>query len=1024
MESKAAVKRAALERLKDHAASKGGKCISEAYTNCMTKVQWECNLGHTWQATPHSVLNGRRWCPQCAINKGRLSLDQLQAHARKRGGRCLSDEYRNNRTKVRWQCKLGHTWEAVGYSVLNKGTWCPECARTTRSRSNRTLRDLQEHAAARGGKCLATEYVSLRAKVRWRCEKGHTWSATSQSVLNQKTWCPACAKRAPLGLERLRSHAARLGGHCLAEDYKNSYSKVRWKCSYGHVWRAKPRDVFHKGSWCPECQKIGLARLQAHATSLGGRCLCKKYSNRKAKVLWECQLGHRWKASAKHILHQKTWCPQCAVSVWKTEAEIRSILEAIFAPSMFESSYPKFLEGLQLDGYCSELSLAFEYQGEQHYDPDNYFHFGNPSSFDSQLERDDRKRQLCDEAGVRLVLVPCFANDKRLFVLTALLQWFSISDITAPMLSQASRMEIQLQLPAPLHGEIQMLRQRDEEVRLQLEKLLQKVGPKLKKANGSSEAAGALVDEAEAELSGDTPACDAWPRARHLRLETPSGRLEIPIYCDPPLVIKCRMTTDCPMEGVPLLAEAELSGCDVSSCSWTWQRRAAGAEKSEPWRDVGRGLRYRPASADVGYFLRVQCHPPRPGKAVPSQTSKQPVTAPPADSFRWACLAEPCAKPRLRVLTYNILADSCATRKTARLTTFSYCDPAILLAGPRRQRVLRDLLQINADLMGLQEVDIGQRLALEPPLQDCGWDAAFAGRPNCATALLWRRERFEVEEPPKEWPLSGAVERLPGLNEEEAAAIRAHPATAAVLAQVQNAAQSVLLRDLQTGRRLLVANTHLYFHANANHIRLLQLYMLLRVLAKEAARIAHSAPVAVLLFGDLNARKGAFGPSDRGCCPQAAYRLIRDGEIRREDPDWRFSLWQPQPEGNEAGQSAAPPHKAEGGRCICCQDFGVFPGLGTCPLCDGEGFGGEPLLSLDLRRPLDLEDANEHLQVTNFTRDFQECLDYILIDRRHLRVARSFPAPPLEALRRHTALPSPEFPSDHIPVFTEIEFHA
>ena len=439
MESKAAVKRAALERLKDHAASKGGKCISEAYTNCMTKVQWECNLGHTWQATPHSVLNGRRWCPQCAINKGRLSLDQLQAHARKRGGRCLSDEYRNNRTKVRWQCKLGHTWEAVGYSVLNKGTWCPECARTTRSRSNRTLRDLQEHAAARGGKCLATEYVSLRAKVRWRCEKGHTWSATSQSVLNQKTWCPACAKRAPLGLERLRSHAARLGGHCLAEDYKNSYSKVRWKCSYGHVWRAKPRDVFHKGSWCPECQKIGLARLQAHATSLGGRCLCKKYSNRKAKVLWECQLGHRWKASAKHILHQKTWCPQCAVSVWKTEAEIRSILEAIFAPSMFESSYPKFLEGLQLDGYCSELSLAFEYQGEQHYDPDNYFHFGNPSSFDSQLERDDRKRQLCDEAGVRLVLVPCFANDKRLFVLTALLQWFSISDITAPMLSQASR---------------------------------------------------------------------------------------------------------------------------------------------------------------------------------------------------------------------------------------------------------------------------------------------------------------------------------------------------------------------------------------------------------------------------------------------------------------------------------------------------------------------------------------------------------------------------------------------------------
>ena len=437
-QSKGAVERAALQRLRDHAASKGGKCISEVYMNNRTKVRWECKLGHRWMARPKDVLNGGTWCPRCATNKSRLSLHQLQAHARKRGGKCLADAYRNNRTKVRWQCKLGHTWEATSDQVLNRGSWCPECARTTRSWSKRTLKDLQEHAAARGGKCLATEYVGVRAKVPWQCEKGHTWSASANSVLNLKTWCPVCAKRAPLGLERLRSHAARLGGQCLAEDYKNARIKVRWKCSSGHVWRASPDSVIYHCAWCPECQKIGLARLQANAASLGGRCLSKEYSNAHANILWECQLGHRWKASAKSILHQKSWCPQCAVSVWKTEAEIRSVLEAIFAPARFESSFPKFLGGLQLNGYCSELSLAFEYQGEQHYDPDNYFHFGDPSSFHSQLERDDRKRQLCEEAGVRLVLVPCFANDKRLFVLTALLQWFSISEISAPMLSQAS----------------------------------------------------------------------------------------------------------------------------------------------------------------------------------------------------------------------------------------------------------------------------------------------------------------------------------------------------------------------------------------------------------------------------------------------------------------------------------------------------------------------------------------------------------------------------------------------------------
>ena len=39
----------------------------------------------------------------------------------------------------------------------------------------------------------------------------------------------------------------------------------------------------------------------------------------------------------------------------------------------------------------------------------------------------------------------------------------------------------------------------------------------------------------------------------------------------------------------------------------------------------------------------------------------------------------------------------------------------------------------------------------------------------------------------------------------------------------------------------------------------------------------------LVLLGDLNARKGNFGPSDQGRPPQAAYRLVRDGAISKED---------------------------------------------------------------------------------------------------------------------------------------------
>ncbi|CAE6973495.1 mra1 [Symbiodinium natans] len=92
----------------------------------------------------------------------------------------------------------------------------------------------------------------------------------------------------------------------------------------------------------------------------------------------------------------------------------------------FDTAFPAFLQGLQLDGYSPALNLAFEYHGEQHYQPDSYFNFGDLSKFQRQQERDSRKVQLCAQAGVRLVVVPFFVKDKHSFVRLALLQWFSV----------------------------------------------------------------------------------------------------------------------------------------------------------------------------------------------------------------------------------------------------------------------------------------------------------------------------------------------------------------------------------------------------------------------------------------------------------------------------------------------------------------------------------------------------------------------------------------------------------------------
>jgi len=64
---------------------------------------------------------------------------------------------------------------------------------------------------------------------------------------------------------------------------------------------------------------------------------------------------------------------------------------------------PSWLEGLELDIYVPALSLAFEYQGQQHFYPVEAW--GGEEAFEALQERDSRKARLCVENEVCLVAI-------------------------------------------------------------------------------------------------------------------------------------------------------------------------------------------------------------------------------------------------------------------------------------------------------------------------------------------------------------------------------------------------------------------------------------------------------------------------------------------------------------------------------------------------------------------------------------------------------------------------------------------
>ena len=57
----------------------------------------------------------------------RLTIEEMQALAAKKGGKCLSTQYINTNIKLKWQYAKGHTWMRALAKFKSRGSWCPEC---------------------------------------------------------------------------------------------------------------------------------------------------------------------------------------------------------------------------------------------------------------------------------------------------------------------------------------------------------------------------------------------------------------------------------------------------------------------------------------------------------------------------------------------------------------------------------------------------------------------------------------------------------------------------------------------------------------------------------------------------------------------------------------------------------------------------------------------------------------------------------------------------------------------------------
>jgi len=193
----------------------------------------------------------------------------------------------------------------------------------------------RELAVSRGGRCLSTEYVSGKEKLRWICGAGHAWESLPGNA-KAGHWCMICGnlgqgRKKAKSIEWARQLAEDKGGKCLSSEYINNSTKLTWLCENKHEWSAAAGSI-QQGRWCPVCAgkmppDMALNDLRQVAHLRGGQCLSDRYSGAKNKLRWRCRAGHEWSAAPDSV-RRGTWCPHCAGNLQLTLKDMREAARA------------------------------------------------------------------------------------------------------------------------------------------------------------------------------------------------------------------------------------------------------------------------------------------------------------------------------------------------------------------------------------------------------------------------------------------------------------------------------------------------------------------------------------------------------------------------------------------------------------------------------------------------------------------------------------------------------------------------
>lgn len=271
------------------------------------------------------------------------------------------------------------------------------------------------------------EYTTWNTPVLCQCNIcSYKWKGRA-AVLLYGGNCPKCARKKAnqaesLSIDEVQARISRVFPDVIViGKYIGIHHDLRCRCTiHDYEWSAHPARLFNGNSGCPKCKKekmhhkfaLSQGEFEEKVTQINPNIrVIGDYYDRDTKIKCACKIHHNsFLTTPRQLLYKGgNVCPLCFQSMGEQRL-IRLLQQYGFNVSLqhiFKECV--YIKPLRFDAYDPKYSIAYEYQGEQHYQPINFHGYNIEKAkkdFEVNQIRDQIKRDFCNKNNIHLIEIP------------------------------------------------------------------------------------------------------------------------------------------------------------------------------------------------------------------------------------------------------------------------------------------------------------------------------------------------------------------------------------------------------------------------------------------------------------------------------------------------------------------------------------------------------------------------------------------------------------------------------------------